>query len=163
MEAVSPLADHLHDILEAAVVRSLRSLCDLQLVRVSTATIAEPMVTGMVCLTGELKGVLMLTCSEATGESCANTMLGQAPGPPELRDAVGELANVVGGIIVTRLHALGTRVDISLPVVAYGPAMMVLAHDRAGAAVAIQALYGTAHSHFFSAYLTCKIADKLEE
>lgn len=54
-----------------------------------------------VTLSGDWAGRVLLACDPATAASLARTMLGARDGDPvpdeDVRDAVGELANVVGG------------------------------------------------------------------
>jgi chemotaxis protein CheX len=59
-----------------------------------------PALVGHVRITGAWTGALSIWCSEAGARDVASAMFGREPGAladDDLRDAVGELANMIGG------------------------------------------------------------------
>ncbi len=73
--------------------------------------------TAAVGISGAWNGVVDLTCSQRAARRAAAVMFGLDDadlGPAEVQDAVGELANVVGGNVKALLPV---PTDLSLPVV----------------------------------------------
>jgi chemotaxis protein CheX len=71
--------------------------------------------------TGDWQGAIVVGCDEAFGREAAAAMFGSEPESithDELADALGELANMIGGNIKPLLAG---AVSISLPTVAQGP------------------------------------------
>ncbi len=78
-------------------------------------------ISGIVGLGGELRGTAVFQCSNAVALSLTRQMLGEeSPSPQLLRDAVGELANILAGGIKKQLVELGTVVALSVPTVIEG-------------------------------------------
>lgn len=77
-------------------------------------------VTGCVQVTGAWEGAITISCTPNLARNAAATMFELGATPPsddEVRDALGELANVVGGNVKALLP--GTT-HLSLPIVATG-------------------------------------------
>lgn len=78
------------------------------------------LVTGVVQITGAWQGSVMLDCSADLAHQSADLMFGVDPGsssPEEVRDAVGELVNMIAGNIKALLPE---PTQLSLPTVVEG-------------------------------------------
>jgi chemotaxis protein CheX len=76
--------------------------------------------TGQVQLTGGWSGAVLIELSDALAGTAAGQMFGLTPdelSPDDVADAVGELANMLGGNV--KAH-LGASCDLSLPSVTVG-------------------------------------------
>jgi chemotaxis protein CheX len=62
--------------------------------------ISEPNATGVVQITGAWQGAIMVRCSSPLAQAIAASMFGVEPdcsSPDEVRDALGEMVNVIAG------------------------------------------------------------------
>jgi chemotaxis protein CheX len=76
--------------------------------------------TACVQISGSWEGAVAVDCTEALARRVAESMLGLAPGeagPEDVRDAIGEVANVAGGNVKA---LLGVECALSLPTVTEG-------------------------------------------
>ena len=91
--------------------------------RPSAGAIAVPErhLRATVPLTGDMQGSVCVVMVDAAAEHAARAFLGEraAIGPAELRDAIGELANMIAGVAAARFP--GRRVGIGCPTVVAGP------------------------------------------
>ena len=78
--------------------------------------------TAMVGLTGELRGVVMVSCDEISATRIASKMLGvPLQGPNEqTADALGEICNMIAGNFKHKLSGLSKRCALSPPTVVTG-------------------------------------------
>jgi chemotaxis protein CheX len=79
-----------------------------------------PSLTASVPLTGSFEGLLAVRCLERTARELAATMFGETPdglADSDVADAMGEVANQVGGVVKTFLPAPSV---LGLPVVVAG-------------------------------------------
>jgi chemotaxis protein CheX len=77
-------------------------------------------ITGCVHLSGGWEGAVAVDCTEPLARRVAGSMLGLEAGeasPEDVRDAIGEVANVAGGNVKA---LLGTECALSLPTVTEG-------------------------------------------
>jgi len=80
-------------------------------------------VSGIIGITGPVRGSLSLSFSSACILKIVANMLGEEfPAiNAEIKDAVGELTNMISGAARQKLEALGYKSQSSLPTVVYGP------------------------------------------
>lgn len=80
-------------------------------------------------LVGDLKGNVVLSLPEATAKNIASTMMGGMP-VPELdmmpKSALCELSNMVAGNSMSQLEQMGTKVDITPPMLINGKNMITM-------------------------------------
>jgi chemotaxis protein CheX len=77
-------------------------------------------ITGCVHVSGGWEGAVAVDCTEALARRVAGSMLGlgaEEASPEDVRDAIGEVANVAGGNVKA---LLGTECALSLPTVTEG-------------------------------------------
>ena len=79
-------------------------------------------ITAMVGLAGLLCGVMGIRCSLKASTLMASKMLGVEPGTvgPEMRDAFGEICNMVAGNFKNKIARLGNECMLSVPTVITG-------------------------------------------
>lgn len=79
-------------------------------------------VTGMVGLVGTYSGVLSIHCPKSLAVTITANMLGMEPEEVEddINDALGEIANMLGGQVKMVLSKGGTDINISIPTVISG-------------------------------------------
>lgn len=78
----------------------------------------EEIVTGAVQITGAWNGVVTIECSSELARSAATAMFGtDALSPDDVRDSIGELANMTGGNVKS---LLGSGHELTLPAVTVG-------------------------------------------
>jgi chemotaxis protein CheX len=78
--------------------------------------------TAMVGLTGELRGMLMISCDETSATRITSKMLGvplQGPNE-ETADALGEVCNMIAGSFKHKVNGLSERCALSPPTVVTG-------------------------------------------
>ena len=78
--------------------------------------------TGMIGLAGDICGVLSFRCSNQSAVAIAGKMLDTGEQAPEecVRDALGEICNMVAGSFKARLPDLADRCMLSVPTVVSG-------------------------------------------
>jgi chemotaxis protein CheX len=78
--------------------------------------------TAMVGLAGALCGMTTVRCSSRTAQKFASLMLGgdEDPDPSTVRDAMGELCNMVAGNFKAKISTLADRCMLSVPTVITG-------------------------------------------
>jgi chemotaxis protein CheX len=83
---------------------------------------AQGDITGIIGLTGKVKGSLALTFSEECILKIVSNMLGEDKPKidHEIKDAVGEITNMVSGVARKKLEALGLLVFAAIPTVVSG-------------------------------------------
>lgn len=74
-------------------------------------------ITAVICLAGEISGMLAVHCSEDFARECHGLILGEEPDASNLEvcDTVGELANMIAGSLKRRLSAQVDLFELSLP------------------------------------------------
>jgi chemotaxis protein CheX len=89
------------------------------------AIAAGARVTGVVSVTGAWQGAIMVSCSHDGARRIASTMFGTEPAATtdgEINDAMGEMANMIGGNFKSMLEP---PVALSLPTVTQGSSFKV--------------------------------------
>ena len=79
--------------------------------------------TGMVGLAGQLCGVLSVRCTKITAAKVATRMLGQdiaTTDDQNIRDAVGEMCNMVAGNFKAKIPGLSDSCLLSVPTIVMG-------------------------------------------
>jgi chemotaxis protein CheX len=107
------------DALEGLVEDVFDDLVGLQVVP-SEAPGVRPFVSAFVALSGRWTGTLLVGCSQALGRQISASMFGLDDRPPtddEVVDAMGEVANIIGGGYKSSMEQPCT---MSLPIVAMG-------------------------------------------
>ncbi len=81
--------------------------------------------SSMVGLAGDLKGVLTVSCPAAVATAVSSAMLGMelTELDEDVRDAMGEITNMVAGGLKSSLAAEGTMVNIAVPTTIIGRGM----------------------------------------
>jgi chemotaxis protein CheX len=106
------------DVFEKMVLRSIESRAPIR----DHAPRLPSSVTGTVAFAGDQCGVMALHSTTEAARAIAGAMLGipasQVNG--EMRDAIGEIANMIAGTFRTRMAASGHRWAISIPTVTTG-------------------------------------------
>src|SRR5574337_675300 len=79
-------------------------------------------VIGMVSFTGKYHGVIALFCSKSFALKVASTMLMTelTEFASEVKDAIGEVANMIAGNVKTKLTAQYGEMHLSIPIVIAG-------------------------------------------
>lgn len=74
-------------------------------------------ITAMICLGGEISGMLALHCSKDFARTCSNLISGTEMewSDEHLRDTIGELANMIAGTLKRHLSTAIDLFDIALP------------------------------------------------
>jgi chemotaxis protein CheX len=78
--------------------------------------------TAMVGMAGALCGMATIRCSNSLAMKCASLMLGgdAATNPGTIKDALGELCNMVAGNFKAKISTLADRCMLSVPTVITG-------------------------------------------
>jgi len=79
-------------------------------------------ITAMVGLAGQLCGVLTIRCSRETAAQMASKMLGSQPAADsqDVKDAFGEVGNMIAGNFKNKISGLGDACMLSVPTVITG-------------------------------------------
>jgi len=75
-------------------------------------------ITAVICIAGEISGMLGVHCSKQFAAECFDMMTGGEGGAPsyqQLCDTVGELANMIAGTLKRRMSSKLDLFDLSLP------------------------------------------------
>lgn len=119
-------AELINPFLEATVsVIKTMAFVDIQAGKpfIKKSTVSRGDISGVVGITGESEGSLSLTFSK----ECICQIVGNMFGEPcnditeEVKDAVGELTNMISGDARRRLEALGIQLAGAIPSVITGP------------------------------------------
>lgn len=86
-------------------------------------------VIGMVSFTGKYHGVIALFCSKRFALKIASTMLMTelAEFTSEVKDAIGEVSNMIAGNVKTKLSAQYGDMHLSIPIVIAGEGLSITA------------------------------------
>ena len=78
--------------------------------------------TSMIGLAGDLQGVLSVHCPVKAAKGITGAMLGMDVGEidEDVKDAIGEIANMVAGGLKTSLLSEGTETELAIPTTAIG-------------------------------------------
>jgi len=78
--------------------------------------------SSMIGLAGDLKGVLAIHCSESAALGIAGAMLGMECSEidDDVKDAIGEIANMVAGGLKTALAVDGVNTELAIPTTVQG-------------------------------------------
>ena len=123
---VSAVKVHIEGWLQLLIL-SVREVFQTML-RAKVAPVFEPASfltlewTAMVGLTGELRGVLMLSCDEASAVRITSKMLGISLNEPDdqTADAIGEVCNMIAGNFKHKVSGLSAHCALSPPWVITG-------------------------------------------
>ena len=80
----------------------------------STGTIERPSLSAVISLTGKAKGTIVLNVEEGVAFGIFERMLGEMPTEitKEVRDAIGELVNMIAGSAKAQMAELELRLGI---------------------------------------------------
>jgi len=110
-------------LLECAVLEVFEMMAGMRL-EILPSSQDEPHgeLTAMVGLAGAVCGMTTLRCSQATAAKCASLMLGgnDAANASTMRDAVGELCNMIAGNFKAKVTSLAASCMLSVPTVIMG-------------------------------------------
>lgn len=83
---------------------------------------AEADYTACICLAGKISGMLAFHCSQEFASNCCSLISGDDSEPSEenLRDTVGEIANMIAGSVKRAISSKLDLIDISIPSVISG-------------------------------------------
>lgn len=81
-------------------------------------------VSGMIGFSGDFRGMVAIHCPSAVALFITGQMLGMEPAEidSDVRDAVGEIANMVAGGLKIAFSSEGRHVDVSVPTTVAGAA-----------------------------------------
>jgi chemotaxis protein CheX len=99
----------------------------------------EIVITGIIGLAGAYKGTLAVHFTQAMALKSISAMLGMECEElsDDMRDAIGEVANIIAGGLKTELSARGITFDLSLPTIIAGNNYSVYQTDRNPGSLAI--------------------------
>lgn len=126
--ATLPLADSA-DCVQSSMVNTLMGACGLQAVPDGDDTdAAGKAVMAVISLVGDVEWTVFMNFCPETASALASRFAGfTIPADSgDLVDAIGELANLLGGEVKTQLDQRGLKADISLPSVLKGDNVAVL-------------------------------------
>lgn len=121
------VTDELHDLLTPEVVADLvaltwRTVLDVDVVPVERVELDGPVMSASIAISGAVELTVVLETHRADVVAAAARVFGLDPddvGDADVRDAFGELANIVGGNVKGVLSDTDVT-SLSLPVVAEG-------------------------------------------
>ncbi len=118
MDISGKIIDATNEIFSSMVMMELRVKGDIQ----STLAPLENSITGVIGLAGTHKGVLAMHFPKPVAMAITGSFLGMDVDEinEDVEDAVGELANMLGGSVKSILSAKGRDIDLSLPSVISG-------------------------------------------
>lgn len=118
MNISGKIIDATNEIFSSMVMMELRVKGDIQ----STLAPLENSITGVIGLAGTHKGVLAIHFPKPVAMAITGSFLGMDVDEinEDVEDAVGELANMLGGSVKSILSAKGRDIDLSLPSVISG-------------------------------------------
>ncbi|BCR06651.1 chemotaxis protein CheX [Desulfuromonas versatilis] len=87
-------------------------------------------VSGLLGLSGDLKGMLCIHCPEAVAHSITAMLLGCEGDSDEVCDAIGEIANMVAGNLKMAFAEAGKRLELSIPTAIAGKSYSVSAQSE---------------------------------
>jgi chemotaxis protein CheX len=123
-QTIGATADHKTwiPLLELAAKEVFELMLASQLTVQESAQENTPEITAMVGLAGQLCGVMSIRCGMKAATLMASKMLGAEPGGDgaELRDAFGEVCNMVAGNFKNKVSGLGDGCMLSVPTVITG-------------------------------------------
>ncbi len=92
-------------------------------------------VVGSVCFAGTLMGSINIRVNDDFARSMTAAMLGmevdEIEGDEEVHDVIGELCNMIGGNLKSRLCDTGFPCQLSIPCITYGNSFMIQSKDWA--------------------------------
>jgi len=91
----------------------------------SQDNVIDSNLTSMIGLAGDLKGVLAVHCPEKTAKGITGAMLGMdvEEMDEDVKDAIGEIANMVAGSLKTALASEGTNTELAIPTTVIGKSL----------------------------------------
>ena len=118
MDISGKIIDATNEIFSSMVMMEVSVKGDVQ----STLAPLENSITGVIGLAGTHKGVLAIHFPNAVAMAITGSFLGMDVDEinEDVEDAVGELANMLGGSVKSILSAKGRDIDLSLPSVISG-------------------------------------------
>lgn len=131
--SASPLPPQVADIVRDSVVNTLGSILGAAPALRETEPSASPSVIGIIGFVGDLNLTVALGLPEATAPALVEKFAGFAIpfDSPDMGDVVGELANVLAGEVRARLENKKIKAQMSLPTVARGSDLELLAVEGA--------------------------------
>jgi chemotaxis protein CheX len=130
----TPIPEMLTALVKRSVTETIESLCDISTSFADEGRPDAPCdgMCGIVSFVGDLSWSFMLALPRQTALDLTFAFTGFELefDSADLADAVGEVANILGGDLVARLEEHGTKVAMSLPTVARGRDVhLLLPHD----------------------------------
>ncbi|MFT5726634.1 MAG: chemotaxis protein CheX [Desulforhopalus sp.] len=118
MDISGKIIDATNEIFSSMVMMEVTVKGDIQ----STLAPLENSITGVIGLAGTHKGVLAMHFPKPVAMAITGSFLGMDVDEinEDVEDAVGELANMLGGSVKSILSAKGRDIDLSLPSVISG-------------------------------------------
>ena len=118
MDISGKIIDATNEIFSSMVMMEVTVKGDVQ----STLAPLENSITGVIGLAGTHKGVLAMHFPKPVAMAITGSFLGMDVDEinEDVEDAVGELANMLGGSVKSILSAKGRDIDLSLPSVISG-------------------------------------------
>ena len=93
-------------------------------------------ITGVISLTGNIVGSVILSMDFKTAQAAVSSMLGdQIDSEQEIVDGAGEIANMVVGMAKTELSNIGCDFEISVPVMIIGKGSVIKHLSLAGSSL----------------------------
>lgn len=118
-----------------------------------------PSYTGSITFKGGLKGVILVQCETESAAAITKSMLmmeaDEEVDPSEIKDAIGEVANLVLGGFKSRIAEQYGDIDISIPTVIEGQEV----RPAIGAGASRCNVYGKADSFTVGISVVCKSTD----
>lgn len=107
------------------------------------APVSEPdsdgdTVVGAVGIAGKIRGFVYIRTRDRFARVVTGTMMGMEPeefGDDEVNDVIGELSNMIGGNIKSRLNDSGFDCQLSTPTVTRGTKFQIISKESAGGLV----------------------------
>lgn len=130
----SPVPAVLCEQTEKAVVEALSKICLSDVVTEETYTGSEhrEKVVGMISFVGDLIWTMDLILPHDSAQAIAQKFAGfDIPyESQDMGDVVGEVVNVIAGVLCGNLHSVGIRSQMSLPTVTRGNAFELMLPDN---------------------------------
>ncbi len=87
----------------------------------------DPNLSSLIGLAGDLKGILAVHCSAAVAMGITQAMLGLEVKElgEEVKDAIGEIANMIAGGLKAALAAEGKKIELAIPTTVIGKSIRI--------------------------------------
>ena len=108
-------------------VFSTMLMIDLEDVKAGCATAIQSNVTSMIGLGGGLRGMLSVHCPELVAREITGALLGMEVDElgDDVKDAIGELANMVAGNLKISFAGVGVDIELAIPTSVIGKSFRI--------------------------------------